>query len=311
MGRGRETGTKTPQGSTKVKEGELITIRGTDNPEDQGGDAPPRDDWASGNRDRDGSIKEADSWRRTNRYYTGSNALDSYGRWVNVPGYGDVWQPDQRADWAPYREGRWVWEPYWGWTWVSYEPWGWAPYHYGRWFYWNTGWAWWPGPIYPYYRPIWSPAFVFFFGFGPRVGFGFGSIAGLPGGPFDPLFAWWGRGFGRVNVVNITNINVINVRNFNGRVIAPLGIRGRQPVFSNANMVLTNARVRAGVTSVASADVGRCVNTRRTFGVGAAQIREAPLMPANVPACPTHESLQPGLNGAATGMTSGRPNKSD
>src|SRR5260370_1363655 len=117
-------------------------------------DAPSRDDWDRWDRDRDGSIKEADSWRRTNRYDTGSNDLDSYGRWVNVPGYGDVWQPDQGADWAPYREGRWVWEPYWGWAWVSYEPWGWAPYHYGRWFYWNTGWAWWPGPIYPYYRPI-------------------------------------------------------------------------------------------------------------------------------------------------------------
>ena len=305
--RSGEAEVTTPQGSTTVKEGQIITIQGTENPEYQVAEAPPRDDWDMWNRDRDNSIREADSWRRTNRYYTGSNDLDSYGRWVDVPGYGDVWQPDQGPDWAPYRVGRWVWEPYWGWTWVSYEPWGWAPYHYGRWFYWNTGWVWWPGPIYPYYRPIWSPAFVFFFGFGPRVGFGFGNIGWCPVGPFDPFFPWWGRGFNRVNVVNITNINVINVRNFNGRFVGPLAVRGRQPFFSNANLVLTNSHVRAGVTSVASGDFGKGIGTGRRFGLNTTELHGAHVMTANVPVVPTHESLQPGRNGARTGMSSVQP----
>jgi hypothetical protein len=305
--RSGEAEVTTPQGSTTVREGQLITIQGTENPQYQVAEAPSRDDWDTWNRDRDNSIREADSWRRTNRYYTGSNDLDSYGRWVDVPGYGDVWQPDQGPDWAPYRAGRWVWEPYYGWTWVSYEPWGWAPYHYGRWFYWNTGWVWWPGPIYPYYRPIWSPAFVFFFGFGPRVGFGFGNIGWCPVGPFDPFFPWWGRGFNRVNVVNITNINVINVRNFNGRFIGPLAVRGRQPFFSNANLVLTNAHVRAGVTSVASTDFGKGIGTGRRFGLNTTELHGAHVMTANVPVVPSHESLQPGRNGARTGMSSVQP----
>ena len=97
-----------------------------------------------------------------------------------------------------------MYEPYYGWTWVSYEPWGWAPYHYGRWFYYRDSWCWWPGPVYVHYRPVWSPAFVFFVGFGHRSGFGFGSIGWFPVGPHDPYYPWYGRGFNRVNVVNVT-----------------------------------------------------------------------------------------------------------
>ena len=96
------------------------------------------------------------------------------------------------------------------WTGVSYEPWGWAPYHYGRWFYYGNNWCWWPGPVYVGYRPLWSPAFVFFVGFGHRSGFGFGSIGWYPVGPHDAFYPWYGRGFNRVNVVNITNIDVVN-----------------------------------------------------------------------------------------------------
>lgn len=201
----------TPQGSTRVKSGEMIVIRGTDQPEYKVSSAPENDDWDRWNNDRDNVIRSAESWGNTNRYYTGANDLDAYGHWVYVPGYGNVWQPYQEATWAPYQTGRWVWEPYYGWTWVSYEPWGWAPYHYGRWFYYGSAWCWWPGPVYVHYRPLWSPAFVFFVGFGHHSGFGFGSIGWFPVGPHDPYYPWYGRGFNRVNVVNITNINVINV----------------------------------------------------------------------------------------------------
>src|SRR2546423_1030375 len=213
----------TPQGSTTLKEGQLITIRGTDNPEYKVSEAPGNDDWDRFNKDRDSIIRNAEGWRRTNQYYTGANDLDAYGHWVFVPGYGYVWSPYQGASWAPYQTGRWVWEPYYGWTWVSYEPWAWAPYHYGRWFVYANSWYWWPGSVHPRFRPVWAPAYVFFIGFGHRSSFGFGSIGWLPCGPHDYFYPWYGRGFNRINVVNVTNINVTNVNVVNrGAVIAPL-----------------------------------------------------------------------------------------
>ncbi|MCU1332565.1 MAG: hypothetical protein JWM08_1557, partial [Candidatus Angelobacter sp.] len=102
----------TPQGSTRVRAGEMITVRGTDQPEYKVSSAPGRDDWDSWNSDRDHVVRDAQSWGHTNRYYTGANDLDEHGRWVYVPGYGNVWQPYQEASWAPYQTGRWVYEPY-------------------------------------------------------------------------------------------------------------------------------------------------------------------------------------------------------
>ncbi|HMF91525.1 MAG TPA: DUF6600 domain-containing protein, partial [Candidatus Angelobacter sp.] len=288
----------TPQGSTRVKEGEMIAVRGVDNPEYKIAEAPSRTDWDRWNQDRDNLIKDANAWRKTNSYYTGAHDLDTYGRWVYVPGYGDVWQPYQQASWAPYQVGRWVWEPYWGWTWVSYEPWGWAPYHYGRWFVWGSSWVWWPGPVYrPYYRPVWSPAFVVFVGFGH--GGGFGSIGWFPCGPHDYFYPWYGRGFNRVNVVNVTNINVTNVNVINRtNVIAPLGGAGQRR-FSNANLVLTDARVRGSVTTVSAQDFGHNSMNNRRFGVDAAEMRQGSVMTANLPVVPTRESLHAGGAAAA------------
>ncbi len=195
-----------PQGSTHVNAGQLITIQGTDNPQYKTESAPSEDAWDSWNMDRDHRITSAKSWKDTDPYYTGSEDLDTYGTWSEVPDYGQVWIPQQNPNWAPYSDGRWVWEPYYGWTWVSYEPWGWAPYHYGRWFVYGGNWAWWPGPVvgYPGYYPIWSPAYVSFFGwggggfgFGVGFGFGFGHVGWLPSGPGDWYHPWWGRGAGR------------------------------------------------------------------------------------------------------------------
>jgi hypothetical protein len=283
----------TPQGSTRVREGEMIAIRGTDQPEYKVSNAPPNDDWDQWNKDRDHVIRDSQSVSRTSPYYTGVNDLDSYGHWVYVPGYGNVWQPYQQAAWAPYQTGRWVWEPYYGWTWVSYEPWGWAPYHYGRWFYYGNNWCWWPGPAYIGYRPLWSPAFVFFVGFGHRAGFGFGSIGWFPVGPGDAFFPWWGRGFNRVNVVNITNINIIN-RGGRGAFIPPLAVRGRQPFFSNANLALTNPRVRGSITSVSAENFGRGGNEGWRHGVEERELRASSVMTGNVPVVPTRESLRSG-----------------
>src|SRR5438128_361742 len=82
------------------------------------------------------------------------SGLDRYGRWVDTPQYGWVWQPTQVSyRWQPYWDGRWVWTTA-GWTWVTDEPWGWATYHYGRWALVDgAGWVWLPGRV-------WAPAWV-------------------------------------------------------------------------------------------------------------------------------------------------------
>jgi hypothetical protein len=79
--------------------------------------------------------------------------LQTHGRWVNHPKYGQIWIYGQ-AGFIPYRTaGHWVYTQY-GWTWVSDYDWGWATFHYGRWAYEsNFGWFWVPG-----YE--WSPAWV-------------------------------------------------------------------------------------------------------------------------------------------------------
>ncbi|HLJ90147.1 MAG TPA: DUF6600 domain-containing protein [Candidatus Angelobacter sp.] len=291
----------TPQGSTKVRKGEVITVRGADNPEYKVAEAPDRDDWDHWNKDRDRIISDSEGARRTNPYYTGVQDLDSYGRWVDVPGYGNVWQPyEQNANWAPYQSGRWVWEPYYGWTWVSYEPWGWAPYHYGRWFLYGGSWGWWPGPVFATYRPIYAPAYVSFFGFGGGgfgvgfgFGFGFGRIGWLPCGPRDFFYPWYGRGFNRINVVNVTNINV---NNFHGGAVPPLGVHGGA-AFSNVNMAATNPRIRQAISTVSSQDFGKGVGASRG-AVDAASFRQAKMVTGNVPVVPTRESLR--VNNAAS-----------
>lgn len=286
----------TPQGSTTLKKGERAVIRGTDNPEYKVEDAPPKDDWDRFNRDRDDTIRDAQNYRHTNPYYTGSQDLDAYGRWIYVPGYGNVWQPyDQPAAWAPYQVGRWVWEPYYGWTWVSYEPWGWAPYHYGRWFYWQTGWVWWPGPVVVGYRPLWSPAFVTFIGFGrgSSFAFGFGSIGWIPCGPFDNFYPWYGRGFNRVNVVNI--VNVTNITNVNNRYyIRPLGVRGRQRYISNVDLAMRNPHVRGGISGVRAEDFGRGNMRVARLDLKDGDLRESRVVRGNLGVVPTRESLRPG-----------------
>ncbi len=80
----------------------------------------------------------ADAASPTLRYVsaemTGYHALDGYGTWETVDGYGSVWFPQTLPDdWAPYRAGHWRWIAPWGWSWIDDMPWGFAPSHYGRW----------------------------------------------------------------------------------------------------------------------------------------------------------------------------------
>jgi len=286
-----------PQGSTRVDSGQLITIQGTDSPQYQTANAPGPDDFDQWNQSRDQTITGAQSWGHTDRYYTGSQDLDSYGHWENVPDYGQVWVPDQDSGWAPYHDGSWQWEPYYGWTWVSYEPWGWAPYHYGRWFVYGGNWAWWPGPVGVYggwgYDPVWSPAYVSFFGWGGGVGFGFGfgNIGWLPCGPADFFNPWWGFGVTRVTFVNVVNVNVINVNRFGhgfGRPFDPL-FRGRNG-FSNIGRFDNDARIRAGVSSIRGSDFGHG-GGHFERGMSSAQFHSASFMTGRVPAAPNRQSL--------------------
>jgi hypothetical protein len=251
----------TPQGSTNVNQGQMITVEGSNDPQYKIDGERARDDWDGWNAERDKFILSASSWQHTDPYYTGSNDLDQYGQWQNAPGYGDVWEPNQSPDWSPYSDGSWAWEPDYGWTWVSAEPWGWAPYHYGRWFMWNNAWAWWPGPVGigwggGWYRPIWAPAYVNFFGWGWGgvgfgVGFGWGRLGWLPVGPGDRFFPSWGRG--GFNVTNVRNINnITNINNMRGGV-APLaggrnlvGASNLQAAFNGNSHVLNGINSMAG-----------------------------------------------------------------
>ena len=91
----------TPQGTTRVDAGQMITIAGTDNPQYKVAQAPPRDEWDNWNNDRNRAVTNADSWHKTNRYYVGSEDLDQYGRWTTVPDYGQMSVPSVGANWAP------------------------------------------------------------------------------------------------------------------------------------------------------------------------------------------------------------------
>jgi uncharacterized membrane protein YgcG len=81
--------------------------------------------------------------------------LSPYGTWINYPGQGYVWVPNQvPAGFSPYETGgHWTYTDE-GWCWVSDYPWGWATFHYGRWFMDDVyGWMWVPGYD-------WAPAWV-------------------------------------------------------------------------------------------------------------------------------------------------------
>lgn len=287
-----------PQGSTRIDSGQLITIQGTDNPQYQTDNAAGPDDFDQWNQSRDQTITGAQSWGHTDRYYTGSQDLDTYGHWENVPDYGQVWVPDQDSGWAPYRDGTWEWEPYYGWTWVSYEPWGWAPYHYGRWFVYGGNWAWWPGPVGVYggwgYYPVYSPAYVSFFGWGGGVGFGFGfgSIGWLPCGPGDFFHPWWGFGVGRVDFVDFDHFHDRDDWDRDhgrfGRGFDPL-FRGRNGI-SNIGRFDNDARIRAGVSSIRGSDFGHG-GGHFERGMSSQQFHSSSFMTGRVPATPNRQSL--------------------
>ena len=269
--RGGDVEVFTPKGSQWVRSGQTMMARGSaSDPEFQIVAAGPVDDWDRWCDSRDHNILQANSNRYVPNGVYGAEDLDNYGNWVNVPDYGNVWQPTVAPDWSPYSAGRWVWGDWYGWTWVSYDPWGWAPYHYGRWFHPpGYGWCWYPGVIGVHH--YWSPALVGWFGFGSGVGvgFGFGNIGWVPLAPYEVFHPWWGRGyygrpFNQANV-NITNVNVTNV--------------------------YRNARVTGGVNAVGVNDfqAGRFNNMIRPNG---SQIGTAGAIRGMMPLTPSSANLR-------------------
>jgi FecR protein len=114
----------------------------------------PADAWdreQSEYHDRNAST--ASSARLSSPYSYGMSDLNYYGNFMNVPGYGSVWQPYLvGANWSPFQDGGWAFYPSVGYMWVSGYPWGWMPYRYGNWmFATGFGWVWQPGAWNSYY----------------------------------------------------------------------------------------------------------------------------------------------------------------
>jgi len=131
--------------------------------------------WDRWNEDRDeAAADEAGSETGARDKFAGSQGygwsdLDANGSWYDVPGHGEVWQPDiavppspddaaadsgasndQAAGDAgafdPYGYGAWAWTPA-GYSWASGYGWGWLPYRCGQWTYFDGfGWGWIPNP---------------------------------------------------------------------------------------------------------------------------------------------------------------------
>jgi hypothetical protein len=279
----------TPQGGTIVEKGQVIYVKGADNPEYQVARWNDQDDWDRWNDDRDHTIADAQAWQHTNRYYAGSEDLERYGDWIQVPGYDWCWTPYVGADWVPYRDGRWVSDSYYQWTWVSYEPWGWAPYHYGRWFSYDGKWCWWPAIGFDGPRPTWGPGYVAFLGFAGRpegsgMGLGFDLIGWCPVGPRDRFNPWWGRGRG-FNSTDINNLNAVPTPRLNDPAGRDYG--------TNLQGIMTNAHLRSAITMVSAQNFanGRIAHNLQPVNID--MLQQGSLMQGTLPVTPTKASMQP------------------
>jgi hypothetical protein len=113
------------------------------------------DTWDQWNEDLDQAATSAsanstgvrDGYAGADGY--GWSDLDANGSWYNVPGEGEVWQPDvavSDSGFDPYANGSWVYYSGMGYVWASGYSWGWTPYRCGNWSYYNGfGWGWLPG----------------------------------------------------------------------------------------------------------------------------------------------------------------------
>ncbi len=133
----------------------------------------------------------------------------------------------------------------------------------------------------PYYRPLWAPAYVSFFGFGGGfgvgVGWGWGSIGWFPIGPCDFFHPWWGGWGGRFGYAGF--------RDYNRGGFAPLHGGTR---FSNVERAMHDPNFR-GATGVGANRFGQ---GRTTFSpVNHSMLQNAHFATGNLPVTPTRASL--------------------
>jgi hypothetical protein len=136
--------------------------------------------WANEQRDARLGYASSQYLPADLRYYGG--ALDRYGSWDYLDGYGDVWYPQVASTWYPYSHGSWTFVGRFGWTWVGADLWAWPTHHYGRWGHHGGRWFWIPGRH-------WSPAWV--------------TWASAPG-----YIGWCPLGFDNRPIVSITSVSV-------------------------------------------------------------------------------------------------------
>jgi hypothetical protein len=113
----------------------------------------PSDAWDRQQTDYHDRYASAGGSSISSPYGYGMSDLNYYGSFMNVAGYGNVWQPYFiDAAWSPFQDGGWAFYPGAGYMWVSGYPWGWMPYNYGNWaFIPGFGWVWQPGYYNPWY----------------------------------------------------------------------------------------------------------------------------------------------------------------
>lgn len=113
----------------------------------------PSDAWDRQQTDYHDRYASAGGSGISSPYGYGMSDLNYYGSFMNVAGYGNVWQPYFiDAAWSPFQDGGWAFYPGAGYMWVSGYPWGWMPYNYGNWaFVPGFGWVWQPGYYNPWY----------------------------------------------------------------------------------------------------------------------------------------------------------------
>ncbi len=115
--------------------------------------AEPSDAWDRQQTDYHDRYASSGGSGVSSPYGYGMSDLNYYGSFMNVAGYGSVWQPYFiDAAWSPFQDGGWAFYPGAGYMWVSGYPWGWMPYNYGNWaFIPGFGWVWQPGYYNPWY----------------------------------------------------------------------------------------------------------------------------------------------------------------
>ena len=269
----------------------------------------------------------------------GGAELAEYGSWQRTPDYGEVWSPQVRASWVPYREGHWAYVQPWGWTWVDDAPWGFAPFHYGRWVQLEGRWCWTPGEAQITYAgtpsyPVYAPALVTFFGVGAAAGaaagitaqrLASGSVGWVPLGPREAYRPWFNAAPAYVRDVNlrhvsdvnqittiinnrntVNNVTVNQFRNVAGATIVPTAAMAMsRPIAAAARPVTPQALAQARPV------IGRHLAPLPTTSPGAApapaRTVHVALSPAGVPGPPRSPAPGPVIRAQAQQAVPARP----